>query len=292
MMDVRQLKRTWSFSSTANLTAHGLCVGMLPEVIKRAYANMNIIDRLESLLDDHQITDPRKRLSYLAKAANTSYNAVYGWYQKPDTIEIKAENLENLSNFFGVSMDWLKKGKGHKKPLEANDMAAIYQVRQHSSGVCAPAANTISNVERAPLARNVVPLISWVKAGEFAEAIDIYQPGIGDEMVDVSVRAGPHTYALRVRGESMYDPSGGQHSFAEGDIIIVDPDRERGHRSYVIAKLANDNEVTFKQLIHGDGGKMLLKALNPRWPQPYIEMTQDCQLIGVVVEKVQRTAFI
>ena len=114
----------------------------------------------------------------------------------------------------------------------------------------------------------------------------------GDELVEVSVRTGPHTYALRVRGESMYDPAGGQHSFAEGDIIIVDPDRERVHRSYVIAKLANDNEVTFKQLIHGDGGKMLLKALNPRWPQPYIEMTPDCQLIGVVVEKVQRTTFV
>jgi SOS-response transcriptional repressor LexA len=265
---------------------------MLPAVIKLAYANMNIIDRLESLLDDHEITDPRKRLSYLAKAANTTYNAVYGWYQKPDTIEIKAENLENLSNYFGVSMDWLKKGKGPKTPFQVNELASFYLAGGHPDGVHVPKAGTISNVHPAPPTRNVVPLISWVKAGEFAEAIDIYQPGGGDELIEVSVRTGPHTYALRVRGESMYDPAGGQHSFAEGDIIIVDPDRERVHRSYVIAKLANDNEVTFKQLIHGDGGKMLLKALNPRWPQPYIEMTPDCQLIGVVVEKVQRTTFI
>jgi SOS-response transcriptional repressor LexA len=206
---------------------------------------------------------------------------------QPRTIKAIAAALE-------CEPEWLEYGKNPpawaQQDRQAQDTAGakgeIFTAREATNGAGK------ANIDQAPIAKRSVPLISWVRAGAFEEAVDLHPLGLGDELIEVTVSCSRTTYALRVRGESMLDPAGGAHSFAEGDIIVVDPERAPIHRSYVVAKLASVNEVTFKQLIYGDGGKMLLKAINPRWPQPYIEMTDGCQVIGVVVEKVQRTAFV
>lgn len=53
---------------------------------------------------------------------------------------------------------------------------------------------------------------------------------------------------------------GGKPSFEDGDIIFVDPDVLHMHKSLVIAKLDNSNEVTFKSLII-EGANWYLEAL-------------------------------
>ena len=48
------------------------------------------------------------------------------------------------------------------------------------------------------------PLISWVQAGSFHDVADPFQPGDADEWLPCPVAHGPQTYAVRVRGESMF----------------------------------------------------------------------------------------
>lgn len=129
-----------------------------------------------------------------------------------------------------------------------------------------------------------VPVVSWVAAGRWT--------GMDDQSVEpIEWLACPLThsnrsYALVVRGVSMDNP-GERPSFREGDIIYVDPEKEANHRDFIIARLNDDNEATFKQLIVEDG-KRMLRALNPDWKPRLQEMTKDSSISGVVIGKVER----
>lgn len=143
-----------------------------------------------------------------------------------------------------------------------------------------------SNVVQDEVGRGrMVPVISWVRAGDFAEAIDNHHPGDAESWVLCRRSVKERAFALRVIGESMHNP-GGDHSFGEGDIIIIDPDEPPTHRSFVVAKIPATNEVTFKQMIF-EGGKAYLKALNPNWPKQIAELPDGATIIGRVV-RVER----
>ncbi len=123
-----------------------------------------------------------------------------------------------------------------------------------------------------------VPLISWVKAGEWQEAVDLFQPGYADEWVDADEKTGPNTFALIVDGNSM------EPKFADGDTIIVDPSVNPINGSYVIAK--NGDKATFKKLVL-DGSSVFLEPLNNKYPLK--DMTGiEFRIIGVVVKKERR----
>jgi SOS-response transcriptional repressor LexA len=122
-----------------------------------------------------------------------------------------------------------------------------------------------------------IPLISWVSAGMFCEAIDNFQPGDAEEWVITTATASPNSYALRVRGDSM------EPEFPAGSIIIVDPLREALPGNFVIAK--NGGEATFKQLTQ-DGADRYLKPLNPRYPMKLID--EHMMICGVVVSMERR----
>ncbi len=127
------------------------------------------------------------------------------------------------------------------------------------------------NVEDGPELTGRVPLISWVQAGVWQDVIDNLQPGQG-ERIATTWPARAHTFALRVRGDSM------EPKFPDGCIIIVEPDDTATHGNYVIVR-QNGDEATFKQLI-SDGGTWLLKPLNPRYP--ILPMSGDSVIVGVV----------
>src|SRR5207244_6087572 len=103
-------------------------------------------------------------------------------------------------------------------------------------GVAQSRAPFDGNVASGPEIRGVVPVISWVKAGAWADVQDPHAAGYAEEWLPCPVPHGPRTFVLKVRGVSMESPFG-KPSFSEGDLIFVDPDREAMHRSLVIAKL-------------------------------------------------------
>ena len=70
--------------------------------------------------------------------------------------------------------------------------------------------------------------------------------------------------------------------FKSGDLIYVDPDAQVENGSYVVARLDDENQATFKQLII-DGNKKYLKALNPDWPNKFVEINGNCTIVGKVV---------
>lgn len=125
-----------------------------------------------------------------------------------------------------------------------------------------------------------VPLISWVRAGGWCEAIDNYAVGDAEDWLPCPVAHGTRTYALRVRGDSMTAPYPGQRSYPEGTLIYVDADRQVTNGCRVIAKLPNSNEATFKEYREEDG-KRYLKPLNPQYPTQ--EITQETHICGVVI---------
>lgn len=133
-----------------------------------------------------------------------------------------------------------------------------------------------TNFTSAPKVRSSVPLISWVQAGAWADISDVFQPGEADEYYPCPENHSPYTFALKVIGESMWP------DFVSGEIIFVDPETEARHGSCVVVRQNGNTEATFKQLII-DGSQKYLKALNPNWPNPIIEMLPDAVISGVVI---------
>lgn len=167
----------------------------------------------------------------------------------------------DLADALGVSATWLSKGTGPVGP---------------------PPYSAESNVQEATgrYGRSTAPLISWVSAGEWAEAIDIYQPGEGEEQRPVPPGTSPNSIWLRVVGDSMTNPYG-TPTIPEGSLILVDPETPPMNGRLVVAKMEETGEVTFKKLIL-DAGKKYLKPLNPAYQM--IEINGNCRIVGVVTK--------
>jgi len=123
-------------------------------------------------------------------------------------------------------------------------------------------------------AGNYLPLISMVQAGVWTEIQEL--PPLDVELYPCPIKCSQHSFIVRVEGESMLP------RFEEGDLIYVDPEAQVENGSYVVARLDDENQATFKQLII-DGNKKYLKALNPDWPNKFVEINGNCTIVGKVV---------
>ncbi|KIU47515.1 peptidase S24 [Pseudomonas putida] len=175
-------------------------------------------------------------------------------------------NVEKIAKALGVTSNWL--WHGTNTPPEITVIP-----------------NAGSNVEPGPRIRGLVPLISWVQAGAWCEIQDVKDLQDAEVWLPCAVSHSHATYALRVRGLSMFNPHE-RRSFREGDIIFVDPAKECENGSLIIAKLADSQEATFKQLVI-EGSRQFLKPLNPLWPDPIIELPEDATICGVVISKLE-----
>ena len=190
---------------------------------------------------------------------SVSKAAVSQW-ENGDTKNLRPANLFAIQNFSGYSAEWIATGAGHPrlKPKKAPGGA------------------------KAELPVASVPLVSWVRAGQWNEVVDVYPPGQGEKPVYTTRKVGPRAYALRVVGDSMENPNG-RPTYPQGSIIIVDPDREPRHGNAVIVRLEDSKEATFKQLIV-EGGVQYLQPLNPRYP--IMKIGSNASFCGVVVQTV------
>lgn len=143
-----------------------------------------------------------------------------------------------------------------------------------------------ANTEPGPDIRGAVPLISWAQAGAWSEVIDNFAPGDAEEWLPCPVAHGPRTFVLRVRGESMWNPHG-RPSLQEGDLVFVDPDRDAVHGSVVVVRLDDEREATVKQLVV-EGSRRFLRAANPAWPDPILQVDGNATICGVVIFKGEK----
>lgn len=214
-------------------------------------------ERIQERLDELNGT---VTVLHIANACHTTVQAVYQWISG-DTKLPRPTNLVPAARVLGVHFDWLLYERGPK---------------------------LIGNTDPGPDIKGKVPLISWVQAGNFAAVIDNLQPGDAEDWISTTVPIHKHTYALRVRGDSMTNPNG-EPTFPHGQVIIVEPDAidapEKLIGACVIVKREADDEATFKQLVK-DGGKFWLKPLNPQYPM--LELKEGDVLCGVVRMKEVR----
>ncbi|MEN5312392.1 LexA family protein [Pseudomonas koreensis] len=124
-----------------------------------------------------------------------------------------------------------------------------------------------------------VPLISWVQAGAWCEAIENSAALEAELWLSCPVNISKSGYALRVIGDSMTNPGPGR-SYPTGCVIFVDPEQSIKNGDRVIAQLPITNEATFKVLV-SDAGRQYLKPINPQYP--IIEITEEIHLCGKVV---------
>ncbi|NKF21550.1 LexA family protein [Solimonas marina] len=149
---------------------------------------------------------------------------------------------------------------------------------------------TFEEVRALPRGRGRIPIISWVKAGGFSDIHDYFLPPGEYEYIDTSDDLRPEeAVCLRVENDSMWDPDN-PRSFPPGCLIIVKRADLREPRSgdYVVVRLENESQATFKQL-QVDGDRQYLKPLNKEYPT--IEVTRPATFVGVVVEKILRDRY-
>jgi SOS-response transcriptional repressor LexA len=172
----------------------------------------------------------------------------------------------------GVSPVWIETGQGDMLPKESSSPTDnggnVEPLHVHEASVVA-----LSDFKR-------VPLISWVAAGTWSEAIDLYEVGDAEVWMPCPDPIGPRGFALRVEGDSMTSPYPGSESYPHGTFIYVDPDIAHKSGDPVIAKLPASNSATFK-IFFEDAGQQYLKPLNPQ--HPMIPITEETHIVAVLV---------
>lgn len=212
-------------------------------VITQQSAAMNETKRHDSMARvfsaGAKLSPPIDRPQLLADALNIAPATISNWSSRG----VSAKGAAAIQASLGISASYILEGSG-------NETVRTYPVE---------------NVAPAPPNRGgMVPLISWVQAGEFCRAEDPFLPGQSDHWFNCPVFHSENTFALRVRGDSMTAPSGAGRTYPEGCIIFVDPQKrspKNGDR--IIACLEGSDEVTFK-VYKNEDGKQWLMPLNPQ----------------------------
>ena len=88
---------------------------------------------------------------------------------------------------------------------------------------------------------------------------------------------------LPVAGDAMMAPSG--LSIGAGMMILVDPAITAEPGKLVVAQRAASPQATFRQL-QEESGQLYLVPLNPTYPK--VLFTDDCRILGVVVQATAR----
>lgn len=213
---------------------------------------MNMSDRIRQRRKELKLTQQA-----LADLVGVSRVTVTGWER--DDYQPNGANLQVLSDALQCDPIWLMSGK-----------------RQHEQEVI-PRPGTF-NVRK-------VPLISWVQAGAWTSTERGVNEDDASEWVYTTAVVSSEAFALKVRGDSMTNPSG-YPSIPEGAIIVVDPavfDIQDLNGKIVVAHIDGGAEATLKKLVI-DWPNTYLVPLNPSY-RP-IECDDRCRVVGRVKQVI------
>lgn len=201
-----------------------------------------------------------KKKGEIASLCGVANSAVTQWITG-ESKSLRPENLYSLAKATGFRAEWLAIGEGDERDASESNIA--------------PAAQPTKSFR--------YPVVSWVAAGAWAEAVEPYPAGISDTYEFSEYDAKGPAFWLTVKGDSMTAPAG--QSITEGTLILVDTEAEVAPGKLVVAKLPDSNEATFKKLV-SDGGRLFLKPLNPSYPIEAVD--ENCRIVGVVVQALQK----
>ncbi|KAA8740885.1 peptidase S24 [Pseudomonas koreensis] len=225
-------------------------------------------ERLHQALDDAGIrsrgrgVDIHRQLKSMGLQKTTQ--AISKWLNGEAMAE--ADSMSALSSWLKVRREWLEYGVLPKEMIGESNIRRFV-------------LSSESNVREVNQSFGKVPLISWVQAGAWCEAISNFEALDADSWLSCPVPISSHGYALRVLGDSMTNPGPGR-SYPTGCIIFVDPEAETKTGDRVIARVPRTNEATFKVLVE-DAGRQFLKPINPQYP--IIDITEETHICGKVV---------
>lgn len=219
-------------------------------------------DRLRLALSEKGLTqaDFVRKLNH-EKKGTISQAAVSKWLNGK-TPFIRSDLVIKAADILGVRPEWLNNGIEPMHYLPST-------------------SNVTEGIEHQTKKRRI-PVISFVHAGVHNSA-----DFITDEFIEADEETSELTYALRVVGDSM------EPLFHNGDLILVDPSVTPKPGDYVIARILNEDESTFKKLrfkgIDENGQPIMeLVPLNPDYPV-YTSNKTPFVLCGKVIE--HRTYF-
>lgn len=133
--------------------------------------------------------------------------------------------VQQYADFFGVSLADLR-----YKDLASQD--EMTDNKNYALGNVEPVSHNSDERTR------YAPVLNYVQARVFTEIGD---NGFDEYLAYNNDKVSDNAYWLIVRGDSMTP------DFQDGDLLLVDADRQPKSGDYVIAKVADDNEATFKR---------------------------------------------
>lgn len=213
--------------------------------------------------------------SALALKINASPQNITNWSKRG----ISKKGAMNVSQEFGLSLDWILTGVGEAKKPSHKEL--MQQIKNIEGGSKNPTPQGTIGAKMSSTS-SMVPILSWVAAGSWSNT----EPVTMNDVIGEAPRPpslSKNGFALRVQGRSMMP------DFKPDDIIYVEPQTglfALKDSDLVVVQCNNDTEATFKQLVIGDTfDDMYLKPLNPDWHEQKMLPMGDCNLVGKVVGK-------
>lgn len=175
---------------------------------------------------------------------------------------LSSTELPSLAKALGMTVDELLTGK---------------RFEQGEGGLL------LDNAELGPRLQGMIPLISEVQAGIWADIRDSFLESEAIDWIPALRKLSRWAFALRIVGDSMYCP-GNPKSLSEGEIVTVEPEISPNHRDVIVARQSSSNKATVKQLLI-DGDHIILNPLNERYKP--IEINENVYIAGVVINVVR-----
>lgn len=194
----------------------------------------------------------------IANATGVSVQTVSQW--ELDRVTPRPQRLPTIASTLHVPVEWL---------LEVYEQPSV-------KGTARLPLSSLEGPFR-------LPVISRVQAGEWTATEDPYPVGEGQEVLVTDKRVSASAFALEVDGDSMWP------DFRQGDRVVIDPEVEPRPGDFVVAKLDNEGEATFKKYrprgLAKDGSPIFeLVPLNDDWPVVTVDKSNPARIIGTMVE--------
>jgi SOS-response transcriptional repressor LexA len=131
----------------------------------------------------------------------------------------------------------------------------------------------------APITAKLLPVLSWVQAGEMTSVETINPTEISEWLPPLSADDPDGCFYLRVVGVS------NSPSYVEGDCILVNPKFQVCDLlSGDLIVVRNNTDATFKKLVIESNDRKYLQALNPNFHPNIIEFEEGTELVGLVID--------